>query len=60
MPPYDSTFSPPAPVADVVVAHPVRGLRRRTLRGKMDCGADTTVIGDTRSAHCGRARACLR
>ena len=24
--------------------HPVSGLRRRTLRGKLDCGADTTVI----------------
>jgi hypothetical protein len=31
-------------VADVVVAHPVRGARRHALRGKLDSGADTTLI----------------
>jgi len=27
-----------------MIAHPVSALRRRTLRGKLDCGADVTVI----------------
>jgi hypothetical protein len=31
-------------VADVTVAHPVSALRRRTVRAKLDGGADTTVI----------------
>ena len=44
MPAYDTTFNPPAPVADVLVAHPVHRSRRRALRGKLDCGADTTVV----------------
>ncbi|MBI3822994.1 MAG: aspartyl protease family protein [Planctomycetes bacterium] len=44
MPAYDSSFKPPAPVADVTVAHPLSGLRRGTLRGKLDCGADITVL----------------
>ena len=44
MPAYDNSYNPPAPVADVVVAHPVRGARRSALRGKLDSGADITVI----------------
>jgi hypothetical protein len=44
VPAYDSSFKPPAPVADVTVAHPLSGLRRRNLRGKLDSGADITVI----------------
>src|SRR5262249_36116752 len=32
------------PVADVAVMHPVRGIHRRGLRGKLDSAADTTVI----------------
>jgi len=44
VPPYDSSFNPPAPVADVVIANPVRRTRRRVLRGKLDSGADTTAI----------------
>ena len=44
MPAYDRGYSPPAPVADVMVMHPVSGLRRRSLRGKLDSGADTTAI----------------
>jgi hypothetical protein len=44
VPAYDSSFKPPAPVADVTVSHPLSGLRRRALRGKLDSGADTTVL----------------
>ncbi len=44
MPVYDTGFHPPAPVADVTVAHPVTGLGSGTLRGKLDTGADVTVI----------------
>jgi hypothetical protein len=44
VPSYDSSFSPPAPVADVVVAHIVTGARSHILRGKLDSGADVTVI----------------
>jgi hypothetical protein len=44
VPAYDSSLNPPGPVADVVVMHPVKASRRHALRGKMDSGADTTVI----------------
>ena len=44
MPAYDTSFNPPAPVADVAVAHPVTGVSSGTLRGKLDSGADVTVI----------------
>ena len=44
MPSYDRVFSPPAPVADVIVANPVTRNKRSILRGKMDTGADITVI----------------
>ena len=40
----DSSFSPPAPVADVTVAHPITGTSSGALRGKLDTGADVTVI----------------
>lgn len=43
---YDQTFTPPAPVVDVTVLHPIRGPRRVALRGKLDTGADVTVIPD--------------
>jgi hypothetical protein len=35
---------PPAPVASVTVIHPVTGARSEPLPGKLDSGADTTVI----------------
>ena len=44
MPAYDRAFNPPAPVADVTVANPVATNKRSNLRGKMDTGADITVI----------------
>ena len=44
MPAYDRAFNPPAPVADVIVANPVSRNKRSVLRGKMDTGADITVI----------------
>ena len=44
MPVYDRAFNPPAPVADVTVANPVATNKRFLLRGKLDTGADITVI----------------
>jgi hypothetical protein len=44
VPAYDTSFNPPAPVADVTVAHPVTAVSSGTLRGKLDSGADVTVI----------------
>lgn len=44
MPAYDRAFNPPAPVTDVTVANPVATNKRSNLRGKMDTGADITVI----------------
>lgn len=43
MPAYDFSLNPPAPIADVVVAHPTSGVSG-VMRGKLDCGADITVI----------------
>jgi len=44
MPAYDQTQSPPAPVATVHVSDPVTGARARGLPGKLDTGADVTVL----------------
>jgi predicted aspartyl protease len=44
VPAYDRAFNPPAPVAGVTVANPVATNKRFILRGKMDTGADITVI----------------
>jgi predicted aspartyl protease len=44
MPAYDRSFSPPAPVVEVTILHPVTTTRRSTLPGKLDTGADVTVI----------------
>ncbi len=44
MPAYDRSFRPPAPVADVSVPHPVADVTSGPLRGKLDSGADITVI----------------
>jgi predicted aspartyl protease len=42
--PYDRNFSPPAPVAEVAILHPVTGVGSGLLHGKLDTGADITVI----------------
>ena len=44
MPAYDQSFNPPAPIAEVTILHPVVTTRRSTLPGKLDTGADLTVI----------------
>lgn len=44
MPAYDRAFNPPASVADVTIANPVTPNKRSRVRGKMDTGADITVI----------------
>ena len=44
MPAYDRAFNPPAPVADVTIANPVTPNKRSRVRGKLDTGADITVI----------------
>jgi len=44
VPAYDRAFNPPAPVADVTVANPVATNKSFVLRGKLDTGADITVI----------------
>ena len=44
MPAYDRHYSPPAPVADVTISHPVTAVTSGWLRGKLDTGADLTVI----------------
>ena len=46
MPAYDRTLNPPAPVAAVTVSHPATGDHSERLPGKLDCGADVTVIPD--------------
>jgi hypothetical protein len=43
---YDLSFNPPAPVVDVIIKHPVTGIGSEILRGKLDSGADITVIPD--------------
>ena len=44
MPAYDASFNPPAPVVDVAIINPVRRSEFSILRGKLDTGADITVI----------------
>jgi hypothetical protein len=44
VPAYDLNFNPPAPVVEVVVTHPVTSVNSGTLHGKVDSGADVTVI----------------
>ena len=43
---YDVSFEPPAPVVNVTVIHPVIDIKSEILRGKLDSGADVTVIPD--------------
>jgi predicted aspartyl protease len=44
VPAYDRAFNPPAPIADVTITNPVTPNKRFRVRGKMDTGADITVI----------------
>jgi predicted aspartyl protease len=44
---FDASFTPPAPVVDVVVIHPVSSANSGVLRGKLDTGADLTVIPES-------------
>ena len=44
MPAFDRQFTPPAPVANVIVTHPVSIDNSGLIRGKLDTGADLTVI----------------
>lgn len=55
MPAYDQHFVPPAPVADVIVGHPVNDVISSPLRGKLDTGADLTVIPERLIAELGLA-----
>ena len=41
---YDRNFSPPAPIAEVSIFHPITGASSGLLQGKLDTGADITVI----------------
>ena len=41
---YDASFRPPAPVADVILIHPVTKVSTTQLIGKIDSGAGITVI----------------
>lgn len=41
---YDRNFSPPAPIAEVSLLHPVTKVTSGPLQGKLDTGADISVI----------------
>ena len=47
MPAFDRSFTPPAAVASVVETHPVSSATSGMLRGKLDTGADLTVIPES-------------
>jgi len=60
MPAYDTSFKPPAPVADVKGIHPTTGVESSVLRGKLDTGADLSVIPDQLIGQLGNTeRLCL-
>jgi hypothetical protein len=40
----DPALNPPAPVVNVVVSHPVSGDSSQIMRGRLDSGADISVI----------------
>jgi predicted aspartyl protease len=41
---YDRNFDPPAPIAEVILGHPISSANSGMLQGKVDTGADLTVI----------------
>jgi predicted aspartyl protease len=47
VPAFDRSFNPPALVASIVVSHPVSSASSDVLRGKLDTGADLTVIPES-------------
>jgi predicted aspartyl protease len=47
VPAFDFHFTPPAPVGGVVITHPITGASSVLLRGKLDTGADVSVIPET-------------
>ena len=53
MPAYDSSFHPPAPVAEMTVTHPVTGAESDRLRGKLATRADVPVIPERLVAQLG-------
>ncbi|TEU16302.1 MAG: hypothetical protein E3J21_10900 [Anaerolineales bacterium] len=44
MPRYDTSIQPPAPFVDVLILHPSDHEQTRYIRGKLDSGADLSVI----------------
>ena len=52
MPSYNAAFTPPAPVAAVVVTHATRGTNA-AISGKIDSGADLTVLPESLVAQLG-------
>lgn len=52
MPAYDFSLNPPAPIADVVIANMTSGASS-AIRGKLDCGADITVIPENLATQLG-------
>ena len=50
---FDRQFTPPAPVADVIVTNPVSVIGSGVLPGKLDTGADLTVIPESLVAELG-------
>ncbi|MGQ9627513.1 MAG: retropepsin-like aspartic protease [Anaerolineae bacterium] len=44
---YDTNIHPPAPLAFVLVSHPFDREKNRQLQGKLDTGADLSVIPES-------------
>jgi len=47
MPRYDTSVQPPAPFADILILHPSDRKQTRRIRGKLDSGADISVIPES-------------
>jgi len=55
--PYDSTFSPPAPVLEIVVGHPQATHIETHVRAQLDPGSDVTVLPEAVARAIGLQRA---